>query len=264
MIMSEKQASVEQEREEKFWDKVGSKWLEGSDATALQVGNAARCLSGSSVAFDYLMRQLGDPTGLRVLDYGCGSGWLSTYLARRGAIVDGFDISSQLVDLGMKRATVNGVSDRVHLRKMTAEHLDYSDGAFDRVVGISILHHVSLDESARELFRVVKPGGKALFIEPLGESRMLNAIRNYVFRVHHGEVRAVDAEHPLTYNDVNLIGASFDRIELQEFQLTEMIARVTGDKITRALGLQALDAALLRVFPSLKRFCRLVVVTYIK
>jgi len=262
--MSDHLSTEEQEREEQFWDKVGAKWLEGFDANALRVGKAGRFLSGSTVAFDYLLGQLGDPKGLKVLDYGCGSGWLSTYLAQRGAVVDGFDISSKLVELGMKRAAANGVSERVHLRKMTAEHLEYADGAFDRVVGISILHHVSLDDAARELFRVLKPGGKALFIEPLGESNVLNAVRNHLFRIHHGEIRTVDAEHPLTYGDINAIGSSFGRIEVREFQLTEMVARVTGDRITRALGLQKLDAALLRVFPSLKKFCRLVVVTYVK
>lgn len=262
--MSDHLSSEEQEREEQFWDKVGAKWLEGFDSNALLVGEARRFLSGSTVAFDYLLGQLGDPKGLTVLDYGCGSGWLSTYLAQRGAMVDGFDISSKLVELGMKRALVNGVPDSVHLRKMSAEQLEYADGAFDRVVGISILHHVSLNDAAKELYRVLKPGGKALFIEPLGESNILNAIRNHLFRVHHGEIRTVDAEHPLTYSDINAIGSSFGKIELREFQLTEMIARVTGDRITKAFGLQKLDAALLRFFPSLKKFCRLVVIAYVK
>jgi sugar phosphate isomerase/epimerase len=110
----------------------------------------------------------------------------------------------------------------------------------------------------------MKPGAKALFIEPLGESKMLDFIRNHVFRIHHGHVRDVDAEHPLTYADIRAFGQKFRECEFREFQLTEMIARITGDRFTRAIGLRVLDEMLLRNFPELKRFCRLVVIQYVK
>jgi 2-polyprenyl-3-methyl-5-hydroxy-6-metoxy-1,4-benzoquinol methylase len=252
----------ELKREEEFWDRVGTRWLNEMDAERLRVSDAGEFLSGSTVAFEYLEQQLGDVRGLRVLDYGCGSGWLSTYLAQKGALVQGFDISQNLVELGMKRAGVNGVAQRVELKKMIAERLEYPDNSFDRIIGISILHHISLDEGRRELQRVLKPGGSAFFIEPLGESWLQNAIRNYVLRLHHGHLRAVDAEHPLTYHDIHAIGSRFQETELREFQLTEMIARITGDRVTKALKLRRLDTFLLRKFPSLKKYCRLVVIRY--
>jgi len=251
-------------REEEFWDKVGEKWLTEKQNEELKVENADDFLSGSSVAFEHLMNLMGNVSGLRILDYGCGSGWLSTYLAQRGAVVEGFDISGKLVKLGMKRAQANGVADRVNLKKAIAEQLDFHSDSFDRVVGISILHHVSLEEGGRELHRVLKSGGNAFFIEPLGESRFQNWIRNYILRVHHGHIRSVDAEHPLTYQDINKIGALCSRIDVREFQLAEMIARLTGDRITRLLGLRKLDEWLLNSFPGLRKYCRLVVITYTK
>ena len=251
-------------REEQFWDSVGDQWIIQMSDAELRVGDARPFLSGSSVAFDHLMTQMADVRGLRVLDYGCGSGWLSTYLAQRGAVVEGFDISGKLVELGRRRARVNRVEERVSLNRMIAEKLEFADNHFDRVVGISILHHISLEEGGRELHRVLKPGGIALFIEPLGESAFQNAIRNYVLRVHHGHVRAVDAEHPLTYRDIQTIGSRFETVGWQEFQLTEMVARLTGDTITKSLGLQAFDRYLLRTFPALKKYCRLVVIRYEK
>jgi len=251
-------------REEQFWDSVGDQWISQKTDTELEVNDARPFLSGSSVAFDSMMKQMGDVRGMRVLDYGCGSGWLSTYLAQRGALVEGFDISGRLVELGMRRAKVNGVGENVRLNKMIAEKLEYPDNYFDRVAGISILHHISLEEGGRELHRVLKPEGRAFFIEPLGESAFQNAIRNYVLRVHHGHLRAVDAEHPLTYQDIRTIGSQFAKVGWQEFQLTEMVARLTGDTITRGLGLQAFDRVLLRRFPSLKKYCRLVVIQYEK
>jgi 2-polyprenyl-3-methyl-5-hydroxy-6-metoxy-1,4-benzoquinol methylase len=259
-VIDEKELS----REEQFWDSVGSKWLRNSDSEDLHVGRAGRFLSGSEGPFQRLLERVGPLQDLRVLDYGCGSGWLSTYFAQRGANVEGFDISGKLVELGMKRALLNGVGDRVHLRKMIAEKLEYPDNHFDRVVGISILHHISLEEGGAELWRVVKPGGSAHFIEPLGESRFQNAVRNYILRVHHGKVRAVDAEHPLTYKDIRTIGSRFRTVDYTETQLAEMIARFTGDGFVRTLRLQALDTFLLRRFPSLKKQCRIVVITYQK
>jgi ubiquinone/menaquinone biosynthesis C-methylase UbiE len=254
----------ELQREEQFWDTVGKQWIAEMDDGKLLVGDARQFLSGSTVAFDHMMAEMGSLEGQRVLDYGCGSGWFSTYLAQRGAMVEGFDISGQLVELGMKRARVNGVGDRVRLDRMIAEELRFPDNHFDRVAGISILHHISLEEGGRELHRVLKPGGKAFFIEPLGESTFQNAVRNYVLRIHHGHVRAVDAEHPLTYQDIRTIGSRFQATTWKEFQLTEMIARLTGDTVTRVLGLRALDRTLLSSFPSLRKFCRLVVIRYEK
>jgi SAM-dependent methyltransferase len=252
----------ELQREESFWDSIGAKWINASDESNLAVGDASQFLSGSSVVFHEMMKSVGPLEKLRVLDYGCGSGWLSTYLAQRGATVEGFDISGKLVELGMLRARANGVAESVKLRKMIAERLEYPDGHFQLVIGISILHHISLEEGSRELARVLAPGGRAFFIEPLGESSALDWIRNHLFRIHHGHIRVVDAEHPLTYENIRTIGLPFRETRFTEFQLTEMIARVTGDRFSKMLHLHQFDTTMLRWFPQLKRYCRLVVISY--
>lgn len=254
----------ELQREETFWDAVGAKWTREKSLEDLRVVDPRQFLSGSSVAFEDFLRQLGDANGKKILDYGCGSGWLSTYLAQRGALVEGFDISGNLVALGMKRANANGVGEAVRLQRMIAERLDYPSNTFDVAAGISIIHHIALEEGSRELLRVLKPGGVALFIEPLGESKIVNEIRNRIFRVHHGERRELDAEHPLTYEDIRRFGAGFSKTEFREFQLTEMVARVLGDRLTGRIGLRRLDQFLLKRFPRLRKFCRLVVIRYQK
>ncbi len=95
------------------------------------------------------MKSIGDVAGKKILDYGCGSGWLAVHLAKLGAEAYGFDISSKLIEVGEKRAEANGVNDRVKLKKMIAEKLDYPDEFFDIVVGISILHHIDLMRGGR-------------------------------------------------------------------------------------------------------------------
>jgi 2-polyprenyl-6-hydroxyphenyl methylase/3-demethylubiquinone-9 3-methyltransferase len=85
------------------------------------------------------MERIGSVKGKKVLDYGCGSGWLGVYLAKQGARVEGFDVSGRLVEVASLRAEVNGVSHACIFRKMIAEDLEYPDQSFDLVVGISIL-----------------------------------------------------------------------------------------------------------------------------
>jgi len=78
--------------------------------------------------------------------------------------------------------------------------------------------------------------------------------------VHHGLVKDKSTEPPLTYHDIRTIGRNFVESRWKEFQLLSMVRRFIGDGLTETMGLQKLDDWLLIKFPSLKRFCRLVVI----
>jgi ubiquinone/menaquinone biosynthesis C-methylase UbiE len=247
--------------EEEFYDSVAQRLLSTED---LIVEDPARFLAGSMDAFRFMMERIGSVKGKKVLDYGCGSGWLGVYLAKQGARVEGFDISGKLVELASLRAEANGVSNACEFRKMVAEALEHPDEYFDLVVGISILHHVELGRATYHLQRVMKNGALAIFIEPLGENTLLNWARDRVFIVHHGLVKDKSTERPLTYYDIHTIGRNFAEYRWREFQLFTMVRRFIGDGLTEAMRLDRLDEWLLTRFPSLKRFCRLVVVEFRK
>jgi len=247
--------------EEEFYDSVAQRLLSTED---LIVQEPARFLAGSIDAFQYMMERIGSVKGKKVLDYGCGSGWLGVYLAKQGAQVEGFDISGKLIEVASLRAEVNGVSHACRFRKMTAEDLEYPAQNFDLVVGVSILHHVELGRATYNLQRVMKNGALAIFIEPLGENTLLNLARDRVFNVHHGLVKDKSTEHPLTYHYIHAMGRNFADYRWREFQLLTMVRRFIGNGLTYAMCLDRLDNWLLRKFPSLKRFCRLVVVEFRK
>src|SRR5436305_13202453 len=75
--------------------------------------------------------QLGDVRGKRVLDYGCGHGMASVVLARRGAVVTGFDLSPGYVAESRRRAEFNEVA--VHFQTADAHELPFEDASFDAV-----------------------------------------------------------------------------------------------------------------------------------
>jgi len=243
--------------EEKFFDQQGKEMLENKNS--LIVKDPHDFLAGTTVAFNYFMDLLGDVSDKKILDYGCGSGWLATYLAQKGAQVHGFDISSKLIDVGIKRARENGVGQQVILKKMSAEDLDYPDDFFDLVVGISILHHVDYNLAGQELKRVMKNGSRALFIEPLGENILLNFIRDFVEQKIRG-VRTED-EHPLRYQDLNILRNYFNDLLCREFQLLGTLERLIGNKKAKRLKLDVIDNFILRRFSFLKKLCRVVVIS---
>ncbi|MFZ9499844.1 MAG: class I SAM-dependent methyltransferase, partial [Bacteroidia bacterium] len=104
--------------------------------------------------------------GTLVLEYGCGPGSAAFDLAARGAQVVGIDISEVAIEQSRAKAQELGLV--IDFRCMNAESLEFEDNTFDMIVGSAILHHLDLDKAYAELSRCLKPGGRAVFIEPTG------------------------------------------------------------------------------------------------
>jgi len=211
---------------------------------------------GRSLA--YCFDLFGDLTGRRVLELGCGPGIYTVALARRGAHVTAIDVSAEAVALTLARAEANGVADRVDARQMGAESLQLDAGRFDLVVGFGILHHVDLDAIGPSIRRMLTPGGRAIFREPLGENVLLEFVRRHV--PYRQKARSPN-ENPLTYAEIRQVGAHFQSTHLREFYLLSMISRFVGREHSFDL-LWRIDERLLRRLPCLRRLCRYVVVEY--
>jgi SAM-dependent methyltransferase len=101
--------------------------------------------------------------GADVLDYGCLHGAaFPEFFAAGAASVTGIDISEK--GIAEAKATYG---DKATCLVMDAHKLDFPDASFDFVVGRSILHHLDFPVAIREISRVLRPGGTALFEEPL-------------------------------------------------------------------------------------------------
>jgi ubiquinone biosynthesis O-methyltransferase len=100
--------------------------------------------------------------GKRVLDLGCGGGFMAEALAERGALVTGIDPSPGAIDIARKHAETSGLA--IGYAVGVGESLDFADDSFDIVVCVDVLEHVAdLDRVIAEIARVLKPGGLFLF-----------------------------------------------------------------------------------------------------
>jgi SAM-dependent methyltransferase len=199
--------------------------------------------------------RLGDVRGRDVLDYGCGHGMAAVVLARRGGRVTAFDLSPAYVAEARARAAANGVA--VDFVAADGQRLPFADGSFDAVWGHAVLHHVPLAAAARELARVLRPGGIAVFCEPWGGNPFLDWARRHL--PYPGKERTPD-EQPLRRRDLPLLHAVFPAVEVRGYQLLSMAGRVLpAGRLTAGLG--RCDAWLLPRLPVLQGWCRYAVLT---
>ena len=117
-----------------------------------------------------------DLNGKTVLEIGTQAwGGMLNKHGVRPASVTCINISTTETEIGRKYAETMGFT--ADFRVMDAHTLDFPDNHFDFVYGVAILHHLELERALKELFRVVKPGGRILFIEPLRLNPVAQMVR---------------------------------------------------------------------------------------
>ena len=99
----------------------------------------------------------------KVLDAGTGPGTLARELARSlpGLQVYGIDLSEDMIGLARAHARREQLEERVHFESGDVARLPYPDQSFDAVVSTLSMHHwFELGQPLRELYRVLRPGGR--------------------------------------------------------------------------------------------------------
>ena len=99
----------------------------------------------------------------KVLDAGTGPGTLVRELARSlpELQVYGIDLSEDMIGLARAHASREQLEERVHFESGDVAHLPYPDQSFDVVVSTISMHHwFELEQPLRELYRVLRPGGR--------------------------------------------------------------------------------------------------------
>jgi ubiquinone/menaquinone biosynthesis C-methylase UbiE len=99
--------------------------------------------------------------GMKVLEFGCGTGMFSRRIAAAGALLTAIDLSPDLLAEAQKESSPN-----ITYQIGDIEMLPFTDAAFDAVIGSSVLHHVQVEKALENAYRVLKPGRMIAFAEP--------------------------------------------------------------------------------------------------
>jgi ubiquinone/menaquinone biosynthesis C-methylase UbiE len=103
--------------------------------------------------------QIGDPSGLAVLDVGCGTGRHALWMAEHGATVTGVDFSNGMLE---QLRAKPGAEVRVIEHDLT-QGLPLEASSVDLVTCCLVLEHVhALGPIVAEMARVCRPGGRIL------------------------------------------------------------------------------------------------------
>jgi ubiquinone/menaquinone biosynthesis C-methylase UbiE len=121
--------------------------------------NANNLVSRRRFALEMIEARL--PAASKVLDIGCGTGHLAAELMRRGYDAWGVDFSAGMVQYARQHYD----ADRFQIGDI--ERIPFPDNTFDGVVCLGVVEYLSEDGPAlREMWRVLKPGGRAVITTP--------------------------------------------------------------------------------------------------
>lgn len=243
------------ELEKDKWNRLAKEKAPNIYSQVLKPGEDFYAFCRKSPTHVGVAEYLGDLTDKHILEYGCGLGQMTSLLAKNCARVTTFDISFDSIGTTRTRAQRNNLAHQIELAMSAGENLPFASESFDIIFGKAILHHLNVDLGWFDLFRVLKPGGKAVFIEPMGMNPFLNYARDHM---PYPNKNPRGADRPLNYDEIKGWGKGFCEFHYKEIQLLSMWERVLGQHF-RMKPLRRIDNFLLKNFPFLRKYCRYVV-----
>lgn len=149
--------------------------------------------TGIGMSLDWVAKLLELKGNEYVLDVGSGTGRTSVQIAKRlttGRLVgidiwDTMELSGNSPERAYKNAEIEGVKAKVDFKFGNVLEIPFNDDIFDIVTCSSVLNNLSGEKNRvkalKEIFRVLKPGGKCMLLEPLRNLRMFFAFTPFAF-----------------------------------------------------------------------------------
>lgn len=235
-------------------------WARGTPLDDVQVRQSFE--APTALENRFILSNMGDLRGKRLLDIGAGLGESSVYFALQGAHVTMTDISPGMVQTGRELARKYGVE--IEGIVTNVEALSIPADTFDFVYIANTIHHVrDRDALFRKIHWALKPGGFFFSYDPLTYNPAINLYRQIAT-----EVRTED-EAPLRVTDLWLARKYFPKVQHREFWIATLllfakyyavnrvhpnhdrywkrILRETPGSLRWWMPLRAIDAALTRL-----------------
>ncbi len=155
---------------------------------------------------DYFSEILKNGYG-KVLELGSGIESIAVEISDANYSLYSIDISDEAVAYADRHKVLQSAIISVG----DAHSTKFSSEMFDLVVGRGILHHLDLQAACAEIKRVLKPGGKIIFGEPLDCNVIINLYRKFT-----PKIRSRD-ESPLSAEMLNFIESQFQGLQVRYY-----------------------------------------------
>ena len=200
-----------------------------------------------------------------ILDYGCGNGIHSIFLANcKAKKVFGIDLSAKSLEIAKERVKKEGLEEKVEFISMDCEKMDFADNSFDIIFDGGTFSSIDLNKAYPELSRVLKSEGFLIGIETFGHNPFTNLKR----RINKlmGKRTGWAAEHIFKTNDLKEAGKYFSKIDVHYFHLISWLAfpflGLPGGKFLLK-SLEAIEKPFLKI-PLLRKYAFKVVFVFSK
>ena len=153
----------------------------------------------------------------KVLDYGCGNGIHSIFLARYAREVVAIDLSEKSLTNAKKLVEKKGLQQKIRFFKMDCEQMDFEDNSFDVVFDGGTFSSLNIKKAFPELARVLRKDGMLIGIETFGHNPVANLKRKINKLI--GKRTAWAISHIIQKKDIRLARKYFVKIEVWYFHL---------------------------------------------
>jgi 2-polyprenyl-6-hydroxyphenyl methylase/3-demethylubiquinone-9 3-methyltransferase len=147
----------------KIYDDLGDRWYTAQDDPVALLRAESKLKNPwvfDQINFHFALDSKMDLQNIKVLDVGCGAGFLSNSLAQQGLTVTGVDLSLASLEVARRYDQTKSVNYQV----ADAGRLPYLDQSFDVITAMDFLEHVENPKMIiEELSRVLKPKGVLIY-----------------------------------------------------------------------------------------------------
>jgi SAM-dependent methyltransferase len=208
---------------------------------------------------------LGGGGGRVCLEIGSGLGANAVRLSEDFSMVIATDLAIDRLR-EMRNSLPDAVGSKIFPVACRGEHLPFRDGVIVAAFSRSVLIHTDVELAAAECRRVLAPGGRIGFVEPLRHNPLVNLYRNTL-------APAIWKSIPSYFDqeEIGAVEASFPGVEEKRFYLAGFLAFAWQYALPcrwlfylslRILG--AVDATIFGIFPGAKKFAWFTVLTAVR
>lgn len=128
------------------------------------------------------IKMLGKDKPKTILDIATGTGDMAIMACKLldPIIVEGIDISPQMLEIGKKKVEKEGLVNKIRLQPGDSETINFGENTFDAgMVAFGIRNFENLEQGMREILRVLKPGGQLIILEFSKPKQPIRSLYNF-------------------------------------------------------------------------------------